>query len=59
MTLVEQTGDTARVRLQYALAGQPVDAVLPVRRVDGHWYLADYLAHAQAAVEGRGPPASP
>jgi hypothetical protein len=51
--LLEQTGDTAELRLQYTLAGQPVDAVVPVRRIDGHWYLTRYVARAEASLERR------
>lgn len=46
--LLEQTGDTARLRLRYALAGQPIDAIVRVERRDGRWYLSDLLRHAQA-----------
>ena len=49
-SLLEQTGDSARVRLRYALGGQPIDAVLVLRRVDGQWYLRDHLAHAEASL---------
>lgn len=48
--LVEQTGDTARVRLRYTLGQDPVDAVVPVQRVDGRWYLADFLRDAEASL---------
>lgn len=47
-TLAEQTGDTARVRLRYTIAGQAIDAVVLVERRDGHWYLSDLLRHAEA-----------
>lgn len=50
-TLLQQTGDTARVRMQYVFAGQNIDTVVAVERVDGHWYLSDYLRHATRAVE--------
>lgn len=63
--LVEQTGDTARVRLRYALGGAPVDAIVPMRRVGGRWYLEDFLRDAEASLQpeptpgtqlaGRGP----
>lgn len=45
---VEQRGDRARVRLQYTVAGRVIDAPLDLRRIDGRWYLADALAHANA-----------
>ena len=50
VTLLQQTGDTALLRLQYVLAGQPVDARLPVVRIDGHWYLADYVRRAEQSL---------
>lgn len=48
--LVSRQGDHARVRLRYALAGAPVEATVEVERVDGRWYLSDYLRHARAAA---------
>lgn len=50
--LLEQTGDSARLRLRYTLAGRPIDAIAPVVRVDGHWYLANYLRRAEASLAG-------
>ena len=52
-----QQGDRATVRLRYELAGTAIDTVLDMERVDGRWYLADYLRHARAAAgdRGRGP----
>lgn len=46
--LLEQAGDSARVRLHYRLYEQPVDAVVQVERRDGRWYLTDLLRHAEA-----------
>jgi hypothetical protein len=48
--LLEQTGDTARLRLRYTLAGQPIDAIVPVVRIDGHWYLTDFVRRAEASL---------
>ncbi len=50
-TLQQQTGDSAQVRMRYTLAGQPIDTVVTMQRVDGRWYVADYLRHARAAVQ--------
>lgn len=50
VTLQQQTGDTAQVRMRYTLGGQDIDTVAAVQRIDGRWYLRDYLRHAQAAV---------
>ena len=49
-TLVQQTGDQARVRMRYRFAGQDIDAVVGLRRIDGRWYLDDFLRHAEAAL---------
>lgn len=50
-TLQQQTGDNALVRMRYTLADQPIDTVVTMQRVDGRWYVADYLRHARAAVQ--------
>ena len=51
VTLQQQTGDSARVRMQYPFAGQDIDTIVAVERIDGRWYLSDYLHHATHAVE--------
>jgi hypothetical protein len=48
--LMEQTGDRARLRVRYTLAGTAIDAIVPVRRIDGHWYLADFMGRAEASL---------
>ena len=48
ITLAEQTGDRARVRVQYTLAGQAVDALVQVERRGERWYLSDLLRRAEA-----------
>lgn len=53
--LIEQTGDTARVRLRYTLGGQPVDAEVRVERRAGRWYLTDLLRHAEAEAAAPAP----
>ncbi len=60
--LLEQTGDTARLRMRYTLAGRDIDAIIPAVRIDGHWYLADFVTRAEASLAkgaGSGKPASP
>ena len=60
--LLEQTGDSARLRLRYRLAKRDIDAIVPAVRIDGHWYLADFVTRAEASVVsgmGSGKPASP
>jgi hypothetical protein len=52
-TLQQQTGDTARVRMQYRLGVREIDTVVALQRIDGRWYLDDYLRHARAAVAAR------
>lgn len=49
-SLIEQTGDTARVRMRYRFAGADIDTVVPMQRIDGRWYLSDLLRHAEAAA---------
>jgi hypothetical protein len=49
--LLSQTGDTATVRVRYQLGAQPVDTVLTLQRIDGRWYLEDYLRNAEASLE--------
>lgn len=48
VTLLEQTGDRAKLRLRYTLAGEDVDAIMLVERRQGRWYLSDLLRHAEA-----------
>jgi hypothetical protein len=48
--LVAQTGDTAQVRLRYTLGRDPIDAMVPMRRVDGRWYLDDLLRDAERSL---------
>ena len=50
---IEQTGDTARVALDYRVGGQPVAAVVQVERRDGRWYLTDLLRHAESEAGPR------
>lgn len=45
-----QQGDHATVRLRYELAGSPVDTVLEMERIEGKWYLSDFLRHAREAA---------
>jgi len=60
-SLQSQTGDTAKVRMRYLLAGQPIDTVVEVERHDDRWYLSDVLRHARAALARSAPsaPAAP
>jgi hypothetical protein len=53
--LAEQTGDRARVRVQYELGGVPVDAYVLMERQGGRWYLSDLLRRAR--LEAAGPAA--
>jgi hypothetical protein len=54
-SLIERDGDRARVRLQYTLAGQAIQAELAVERRDGHWYLSDALRHAETEAARTAP----
>jgi hypothetical protein len=58
-TLVERDGDRARVRMRYPLAGKTIDTVVAVERIDGHWYLSDFVRHARAATAPRAPALAP
>jgi hypothetical protein len=49
--VVSQQGAKAKVRMRYVLGGSPVEAVVEVERIDGRWYLVDYLRHAEAAAK--------
>ena len=53
VSLLQQTGDQAQLRLQYTLAGHPIDAIVPVVRLNGHWYLRDFVARAEASVRSQ------
>jgi len=52
MVLTEESrdGDHARVRMRYPLAGATIDTAIAVERVDGRWYVSDFLRHARAAA---------
>lgn len=53
--LQSQTGDLARVRLQYRLAGSPIDTLVNLERRDGRWYVSDFLRHAEQALHRPAP----
>ena len=55
--LAEPTGDTARVRLRYTVAGRGVDAYVRMQRIDGQWYLTDAVRHAQTQANAPAAPA--
>lgn len=57
--LIEQTGDTARVRLDYTVAGTAVDAQILLERRDGRWYLSNLLRHAGKQAAAPSPAATP
>lgn len=57
--LLVQQGDRATVRLRYELAGSAIDTLVELERIDGQWYLADYLRHARAATAGVAAGAAP
>ena len=52
-------GDRADVRVRYTLADKDIDTVMQAVRVDGRWYLANYLEDAAASLPAPDPaPAS-
>lgn len=57
--LIDQTGDTARVRVRYRLAGQDIDTIVEVERREGRWYPSQALAHAEAALAAASRAAAP
>lgn len=52
---VKTERDKANVRVRYTLAGKDIDTVMKAVKVDGRWYLADYLEDAEASL----PPPEP
>lgn len=50
ITLIRQQGDQATVRMRYRLGGTTIDAPIPVERIDGHWYVSDFVRHARESV---------
>lgn len=42
--------DKADVRVRYTLADREIDTIMAVVKVDGRWYLADYLKDAEASL---------
>lgn len=57
--LLEQTGDRARVRLEYELAGRTVSAVVVMVRREGAWYPARSLERLEAGTGSAATPAQP
>lgn len=55
-SLQQQTGDRATVRMRYRFAGADIDTTVSLERIDGRWYVSDYLRHAEAALAA---PATP
>ena len=44
--------DHATLRLQYTLAGQEIDALLPAVRIHNRWYLEEYVQRAELSAAG-------
>lgn len=57
--LIEQTGDTAKVSLDYTVAGATVDAQILLERREGRWYLSNLLRHAGDQAAAPSPAATP
>ncbi len=53
--LIDQTGDEARVALEYVIGGHRIDAQILMERHEGRWYQTDLLRHVRTQVEGHGP----
>ena len=58
LSLVSRQGDHARVRMRYPLAGKTIETTIDVERVEGHWYVSDFLRHARAAAASSEGPAT-
>jgi len=43
LQVFDENGDEARVRMRYRLAGSTIDADIPLLRIDGRWYVADFV----------------
>ena len=56
---VKEAGDEADVRVRYTLADKDIDTVMKAVKVDGRWYLADYLKDAEASLPPPAPEAPP
>ncbi|MBV2208625.1 MAG: hypothetical protein KUL77_03555 [Thermomonas sp.] len=52
VTLLQQLDDRATLRLQYTLAGQEIDALLPAVRLHNRWYLEEYVQRAELSAAG-------
>lgn len=50
----QSDADHARVRMRYPLAGRVIDTEVAVERVEGRWYVSDFLRHARAAASASG-----
>jgi len=58
LQLVDEHGDVAQVRMRYHLAGTALDVNIPLRRIDGRWYVTDFVDNATAAVAALPAPAA-
>ena len=47
---VKVEGDRASVKVRYSVAEDDIETVVDAVRVDGRWYLADYLKAAEASL---------
>ena len=47
---VKVEGDQAEVRVRYTLADKDIDTVMKAVKVNGRWYLANYLEDAEASL---------
>lgn len=48
--VADREGDSARVRVSYALLGKPVNFEMAMTERDGHWFSSDAIARAEAAL---------
>jgi len=58
LQVLTETGERAQVRMRYRLAGSTIDANIPMRRIDGRWYVADFVDTASAISTAFEPPSA-
>jgi len=58
LQLADEHGDVAQVRMRYHLAGTALDVNIPLHRIDGRWYVTDFVDNATAAVAALPAPAA-
>jgi len=58
LQIIAEAGERAQVRMRYRLAGNVIDATIPMRRIDGRWYVADFVDDVTAISTAFAPPSA-